>query len=206
MSIQLSRRSFLGSFAGLAALPLASAINAAPLAAAASADIIASAPPLTPMWAAGTPGEFDWQPISANTAEDAFVKWCDHQGIPTGSRPPFSAEAVRRVPSWDGRSPDQVRPYDWIKSGLGHSCERCDSEVMADSATVIECEVVCHECMTYGEKLDDDEDFGNECLVDLIGEMGEPEAKAYVVQHEDFDVIGEARWEKAAAEAARWAA
>lgn len=206
MSIRLSRRSFLGSFVGLVALPLATSVKAAPLASAAAADIIASAPPLSPMWAAGTPGEFDWQPVSANTAEEAFAKWCDHQGIPAATRPPFSAEAVRRVPSWDGRSPEQVRPADWIKNGLGHSCERCDSEVMADTATVIEGEVVCHECMTYGEKLDDDEDFGMESLADLIGDMGEQEAKAYVIQHEDFDLIGEVRWAKAAEEAARWAA
>ncbi|MDW9481266.1 hypothetical protein GOB57_21715 [Sinorhizobium meliloti] len=206
MNIRLSRRSFLGSFVGLSALPLATSVKAAPLASAAAADIIGSAPPLSPMWAAGTPGEFDWRPISADNAEEAFARWCDHQGIPAAARPLFSTETVRRVPSWDGRSPEQVRPADWIKNGLGHTCERCDSEAMADTATVIEGEVVCHECMTYGEKLEEDEDFGMESLADLIGDMGEQEARAYVIQHEDFDLIGEVRWAKAAEEAARWAA
>ncbi|MCV9964750.1 hypothetical protein OIU34_22930 [Pararhizobium sp. BT-229] len=206
MNVRLSRRSFLGSFAGLAALPLAASAKAASLASAPAADIIASAPPLTPMWAAGTPGEFDWQPFSANSAEEAFSKWCDHVGYTAENRPVFSSAAVQRVKAWDGRTPDQISPADWIRGGLGHGCERCQSEVMADCATVIEGEVVCHECMTYGEKLDDDEDFGIESLADLIDDMGEVEAKAYLVQHEDFDLIGEERWLKAAAEAALLAA
>jgi hypothetical protein len=205
MNIQMSRRSFLGSFAGVAALPLAAAVKAAPLGSASAAEIIASAPPLPPMWAAGTPGDFDWQPISADTAEEAFAKWCDHSGMSLDKRPPFSNEAVRRMPLWDGRTPEQVRPADWIEGGLGHRCQRCDCEAMADSATVLEGEVVCRECMTYGERLDDDEDFGMEGLVELIFDKGEKDAKVYLVQHEDFDLIGDGRWSMAVAEAARWA-
>jgi hypothetical protein len=109
------------------------------------------------------------------------------------------------MPLWDGRTPGEVRPADWIEGGLGHGCQRCDCEVMADSATVVDGEVVCHECMTYGERLEGDEDFGMESLVELICDKGEEDAKAYLVQHEDFDLIGNARWSKAAAEAARWA-
>ncbi|MCS4089084.1 hypothetical protein [Rhizobium sp. BK176] len=206
MAIQMSRRSFLGSLAGVAALPLATAVKAAPLATASAADIIASAPPLPPMWAAGTPGEFNWQPISANTPEEAFAKWCDGAGLSLDERPAFTSSAVRRMPLWDGRAPDEVRPADWIEGGLGHGCQRCDCETMADSATVVDGEVICEECLTYGERLDDDEAYGMECLVDLIGDMGEENAKAYLVQHEDFDLIGIDRWSRAATEAARWAA
>jgi hypothetical protein len=206
MDVRLSRRSFLGSFAGLAALPFSAAAGSTGMAGASVSEIIASAPPLTQMWAAGTPGEFNWQPFSANSAEEAFSKWCDHYGYTNENRPAFSSDAVRRVKAWDGRTPEQINPADWIKSGLGHGCHRCDDEVMADCATVIDGEVVCHECMTYGEKLSDDEDSGMESLVDLIDDVGEVDARAHIVQHEDFDAIGEERWQKAVAEAARWAA
>ncbi|MBY3158406.1 hypothetical protein HFO56_39595 [Rhizobium laguerreae] len=206
MTMRMSRRSFLGSFVGLAALPLAAAVRAAPLASASAADIIASAPSLPPMWAAGTPGEFNWQPISADTAEEAFAKWCDQAGLPVDEWPPFSNESVRRMPLWDGRTPDEVRPADWIEGGLGHGCQRCDCEVMADSATIVEGEVICHECMTYGEKLGDNEDLGMDSLVELICDKGEEGAQAYLIQHEDFELIGIDRWSMAVSEAARWAA
>lgn len=202
MTPKLSRRSFLGSIAGVAALPLA-ASNAS-LAMASAADIIASAPPLTKMWIAGTPGEFDWHPFSASSAEEAFAKWCDHSEYPVDSRPVFDAKAVQRVSAWDGRNPEQITPADWIRRGLGHGCDRCQSEVMADCATVVAGDVVCHECMSYAERIEDDENSGMEHLVELIDDMGPEEAKSYLIQHDDFDAIGLERWEAACAEIENW--
>lgn len=202
MAIQLSRRSFLRS---LAMLPIATVAKSTSQAStdttlADAAEIIASAPDV-PMWAAGTPGEFDWRAIAAESGEQAFAKWCDEMGFPADARPAFTARSVLRVPSWDGKAPSQVNPSDWIEGGLGHHCDRCDGEVGSHEASVIEGDVVCHECMTFGERIAENEDRGLEDLVALIVEEGEDEARAYIVQHEDFDMIPPEVWTRAVNEA-----
>jgi hypothetical protein len=77
---------------------------------------------------------------------------------------------------------------------------------MADSASVVDGDVVCDECLIYSERLDQDEENGMESLIELICHKGEDGARSYLVQHDDFDLIGEQRWSEAAIKAARWAA
>ena len=203
MNMQVSRRGFLVALPGLVTLPLAASakVSAPSLASASSAEILASAPSV-PMWAAGTPGDFNWQPVAAETPQQAYAKWLETSGIPDGSRPVFSEACARRMTEWDGKQPEDIRPADWIDGGLGHCCSRCDGETGHESARVIEGDVVCFECMTYGESLDEDDERGMEELVGLIVNEGAEEARAFLTLHEDFDLIGEEIWARAVAEAA----
>lgn len=201
MEINVSRRGFFRGLTGLLATPAVAVVAQRPdLASSTLAEIVASAPK-TAMWAAGTPGDFNWRPIAAESAEEAFGIWCDQENIPVSERPRFFEGCAKRMTAWDGMEIEDIAPSDWLNGGLGHHCERCDGEVSADCGRVIAGDVVCFECMTYGESLAEDRERGMEEIVNLILNEGEDEARDFVVMHEDFDLIGEEVWSAAAARA-----
>jgi hypothetical protein len=201
MTFAISRRGFLGGLSGLFALPFT---GLPPAVASASVSSIAAS---APMWAAGTPGEYDWSAFAADTAQDAFVHWCDSKGFPADQRPPFDSDAVMRVKSWDGLANEDITPADWLRGGLGHTCFRCDCETSrSEGGDVFGTEVVCEECTTYAEKIERDEAYGMEVLAELIGDKGEEGARLHISRDEDFSLIPSVAWDRAVAEAALWAA
>ena len=139
---EISRRQFLTTASAIAiaaALPLPSAV-AAPL----------PAPSATPMWAVGSPGEFNWQPIAADTIEEAIRIFAeDHDYLEEDGS--FTAELDgQRCKSWDGIG--KPGPADWLREGLGTYCSRCDYETFLDSGgRVVGAEAVCEDCMTIAD-------------------------------------------------------
>lgn len=200
MDIQVSRRTLLTAATTVAAGHLLGLGEG--LAVAASDGPSAPIAPLPRMWAAGTPGDYNWQALVADSAEEAFSRWCVEHGYDRGRVPVLTSDHVMRVPAWDGIAVSDLKPADWIEAGLGHFCQRCDCETSHDCGGVVNGEVVCHDCMTYVDKLDYDEETGYEQLVELIADKGVDGAIKVISYDDDFAAIDPAVWAKAVAEAA----
>lgn len=168
---ELSRRDFLGSAAAVALVVAAPpALGAAPIA----------TPIKTPMWAVGTPGDFNWQPIAARDRDAAIRIWAKANGYTQGeyeciatvaeqdvSPCPTSGPCARcgcedvaaaavdldaeRVQAWDALD-GEPEAGDWIDAGLGAICSRCGIECFGDDgAHAINRKAVCEECMTLAD-------------------------------------------------------
>ena len=123
------------------------------------ASPVAAAPKSLPAWAVGTPEQWNWRIVNANTAEAAVARWLADEGYSDGCEDPEPdgrcgmcdacvngyAEA-QRVPELDEIA--APTPGDWIKAGLGHTCCRCGDESDASNAHAIGEEAVCNFCVT----------------------------------------------------------
>ncbi|MEJ6845132.1 hypothetical protein V3589_02765 [Sinorhizobium fredii] len=200
----LSRRAFLSGVAAAAVVPALSVVSV-PAAPAAAATAV---PEIMPMFACGTPDAFDWQAFAAHTPEDAFRQWLDHQGIyDAEERAYLSAhDRVLRVAKWDGRRPEELKPVDWIKAGLGAHCDRCGEETFGEyGAMAVGNEVVCEECLTFADKVYLGGDDAVDELAEVIADNGEEEAKAALASRGDWDVIPEELWQRAIKQAEEYA-
>lgn len=202
MTMSVSRRGFLRSIPSLFALPVAaSASTVSQLSSASAAEIISAAPPVTE-WAVGTPGDVSWRPVSAASPQEAFAQFCDGEGVDPSERPMFSEDFVRRMSETDGMAPEIISKPGLIDECTGGRCERCDGEVSGDTCHLISGDVVCTECLTYAESLSEYPERGFEELVNLVVNEGEHDALDFIVQHDDFELIGEETWARVVAEAA----
>ncbi len=160
---QLSRRSLLKFSAAAVA-----AAAAGPAAALAPAQTAAA--PLAQTWLVGTPGEADWRAVKANSLAEAIRErrghdddcgaWCE--AVEDGAAPPEDCECDfcaglgcykgEHVAGLDGKRVEDITPGDWIESGYGHFCSRCDCEAYAEiGAHAVGGEAVCKDCMTLAD-------------------------------------------------------
>ena len=113
---------------------------------------------VTPAWAVGTPGEFNWQHVIAKTADEAErifrAEWCDfecEEDTPCGECEGCTLEVVpERKPMWDGL----LNPTsgDWLRAGCGTYCSRCSYETFPEECGhAVGNEAVCEECMTLAD-------------------------------------------------------
>ncbi|MBA4219963.1 MAG: hypothetical protein C0458_04460 [Methylobacterium sp.] len=138
--------------AGAAALPTVPTV-AAPAAA-----------PTLPAWVVGTPEQWNWRIVRAESADKAIARWLADEGYGEGCEDPepdgkcgmceacmFGYAEASRAPEFDHVA--KPTPGDWIRAGLGHTCCRCNDECDASSAYGIGDEAVCNFCITAGERL-----------------------------------------------------
>lgn len=187
----LSRRAFLIGTSALVVLPALPAISApAPVATAARA--------VSPMWAVGTPGEFDWQAIRAASPERAFQIWIADQDFEDGEEAIFDPSYVTRVERWDDLK--KVNPADWIEADMGHCCERCSHETHRDAgARVIAGEVVCEDCFTFADLMAEGGEDAIDELINKIADEGEDEAREGLIAAGDWEHVPDDLWQAALA-------
>lgn len=199
----LSRRAFLGSVSAVAIAPVL------PKAIATATAAAEAARPATTMWVGGHNGEFDWQPINAETRLDAvrelIASW---EGVPEGEVTEDDLAkydlCLERAESMDGFNVDEIKGYQWISAGLGCSCDRCGAECYApDGARAIECEAVCPDCLTLADKLSDDPRDAEDELIEVfaLNYCDEAAARAVLARDIDLDVIPPDMWAKCLANA-----
>lgn len=114
-------------------------------------------------WAVGTPGEFDWQHIIAETEDQArryFAaevcggdSFCEEGGADDCECEfciSYGSSEAERKPMWDGM--ESPKAGDWLRAGLGTMCSRCSYETFPhDGGNAIGDEAVCEECMTLAD-------------------------------------------------------
>lgn len=202
----LNRRVFLASSSTIAVAHLLPTLPAS------AAKVATAAKPATTMWVGGHDGEFDWQPFSAETREEAiralFNSW---EGEPPSE---ISDEIlsqhglhIQRAESMDGLRVDEIKGHHWIDAGLGCSCDRCGSECFApDGARSINCEAICQECLTIPDLLDSDE-YDREVAEERVTEWfldhdcDEASVRKQMARSFDPDLIPSEIWQKCLAEA-----
>lgn len=194
--MSVTRRQLLMTGAAFAAAPIVPSLPAP----AASASMLA--PSIKPVWIVGTPGEFDWKAIVADTIEDAISEYKDYSGFdddPLSDDCDFS-ECVCRVPEWDGRDPKKITSGDWLCIGYGAICSRCDYETFPDAgARSIAGKAVCADCLAIPDLLAGDEQDvldGKERLIShiLTHDCDEAAARASIWLRCNPDAIAEETW------------
>lgn len=187
----LSRRTFLIGTSALVAAPALPAI-------AMPAPIITTARAAAPMWAVGTPGEFDWQAIRAATPEKAFKIWMQEQDWDAEDEMEFDPTFVTRVERWD--SLRKVNPADWIEADMGHCCERCSYETHRDAgARVVAGEVVCEDCFTFADLMAEGGEDAIDELANKIADEGEDDAREGLISSGNWEHVPVELWQAALA-------
>lgn len=187
----LSRRAFLIGTSALVVAPALPAISAAPA-------VTATARAITPMWAVGTPGEFDWQAIRASTPEKAFKIWVEDHAWDAEDEVEFDPEYVTRVQAWDELK--TVRPADWLDADMGHCCTRCGYETHRDSgARAVGEEVVCEDCFTFADLMSEGDDNAIDELANKIADEGEDEARENLISSGNWQHVPDDLWQAAVA-------
>lgn len=187
----LSRRAFLIGTSALVVAPMLPAI-------AASAPVATAARAVAPMWAVGTPGEFDWQAIRASTPEKAFKIWMHEQDWDAEDEMEFDPSFVTRVERWDDLK--KVNPADWIDAGMGHCCERCSYETHRDAgARVVSGEVVCEDCFTFADLMAEGGEDAIDELANKIADEGEDEARENLIYSDNWQHVPDDLWQAAVA-------
>lgn len=187
----LSRRAFLIGTSALVVAPALPAISAAPAG-------TATARALTPMWAVGTPGEFDWQAIRAPNAEKAFQIWAQETAWNDEEEIEFDPEYVTRVEQWDDLN--TVRPVDWLDADMGHCCTRCGYETHPDSgARAVGEEVVCEDCFTFADLMAKGGEDAIDELANKIADEGEDEARENLISSGNWQHVSDDLWQSAVA-------
>lgn len=139
----MNRREFLTT---VSAATLAPALPAVVQPAVISVDLAKS--PSVTMWAVGTWGEYDWQPVAAETEEEAIRLVADWDGMicPETGELEKSYDATR-CKEWDDL-PHDPTPGDWLRAGMGHTCDRCGFETASDDGQAVGDKAICNDCMT----------------------------------------------------------
>jgi TAT (twin-arginine translocation) pathway signal sequence len=192
----LTRRNFLLASAAVAVAPAIPAVISTAIAADAATTLT-----LSPMWIVGSPGNYDWHPIRAETMEEAFQTylrrnpwWSDQKTKPE--------DHVQRVEQWDALEPDEISSGDWIKAGFGACCANCGTEIFSGGGYVICEEAICEDCVTPAQRaeLGDDEverlveDLGND-----ICNLGEVELRKQLQMKGLWDELPQPIWARAVA-------
>ena len=204
--MSVSRRTFLAGVAGAVVAPFVPAVPAE--ATAPMIDIEAVAAPLQKMWAVGTPGEYDWQGIAADTMEEAFKFYREEHGFDEEDEDvaPYGdlSECVQRVPLWDGKSPRELTGEDWFKASFGYLCSECSYEASPETgARAIEGQVYCEDCLTLRLKIIDDPDDVVDTLANDIACDGEEGVRATLIARKEWDDVPAELWARACEEARR---
>jgi len=151
-------------------------------------------------FAVGTPDVFNWRPIFARTAEEAFAIWRADQGYDE-EECPFDEEGVARVSAWDGKTPETITPADWIRGGLGYSCSRCGDDTHADDALLVGSEVVCEACQSFGDLVTFHPERAVEQLFERILDDGVADAQLFLERENAWAKAQAEVWPRALAEA-----
>ncbi|MCW5711327.1 hypothetical protein [Shinella sp.] len=184
----LSRRAFVIGTSALVVAPALPTISAAPA-------VTATARAITPMWAVGTPGEFDWQAIRAATPEEAWRAWLSETGWPDDDRP-FEKSGVQRIPQWDDL--ETVRPTDWIDADMGHCCSRCGYETHRDAGgRSVGDEVVCEDCFSFADLMAEGGGDAIDELANKIADEGEDEAREGLISSGNWEHVPPDLWQAA---------
>lgn len=141
----MHRRQFLASTSSAcltAVLPFPAATLAAP-----AAEVVA--PSVTPMWAIGTAGNYDWQAIAAETAEDALRIYAEANGWVEEDGSISKSLDVARCKAWDGI--ETPTGGDWLRAGMGYLCARCGNETCSDMGHAVGDDAICEDCMTMAD-------------------------------------------------------
>lgn len=146
----------------LAAGAIAAAATPAPLAIAAEAAATMAPAATRLAWAVGTPGEFDWQHITAGTEDEAIRRYaCETvggDGCEDGGEDDCECEwclvigsvEAQRQPAWDQKS--ETTNADWLRVGMGSFCSRCGYETISEEGGhAVGDEAVCADCMTLAD-------------------------------------------------------
>lgn len=182
----LSRRMFLIGTSALVAAPALTSI-------AMPTPVVTAARATAPMWAVGTPGEYDWQAIRASTPEKAFKIWMREQDWDAEDEMEFDPTFVNRVEQWDNLS--KVNPADWIEADMGHCCERCSHETHRDAgARVVAGEVVCEDCFTFADLMAEGGEDAIDELANKIACEGEVEAREGLVSSGNWEHVPTDLW------------
>ncbi|MGH0229594.1 hypothetical protein NKZ03_26250 [Sinorhizobium meliloti] len=205
--MMISRRTLLVSASAAAIVPALPKIALpAPITA------VEAVKPATTIWVGGHNGEFDWQPINAETRQEAMreliASW---EGIPDGEVTEEDLArhdlCLERADSMDGLQVDEIKPYDWVNAGLGACCDRCGGECFApDGARAINGQAICEECLTIPDLLDSDQydqELAKERLTEWLMNHDCDEASVRKQMSRDFDpdLIPVDLWQKCLADA-----
>ena len=142
----MDRREFLASAGAAAILPVAPSIGV-PV----TVGVDLSSKPSVTMWAVGTWGEYDWQPVAAESEDDAIRTVASWDGMicPETGKLEKAYDATR-CEAWDNLK-HHPTPADWLRAGMGHICDRCGYETASDDGEPIGDIAVCHSCMTVDD-------------------------------------------------------
>lgn len=156
----MNRREFLQTTAATAVLA------ALPVPVHAIAPAIAAPPVLTPMWAVGSPGKWNWQPIAADTLEEAIRIYAEDNGYINEDDEIETELDGQRCKSWDAK--DHILPADWLREGIGHHCDRCGYETDPFSGgRAVGDEAICEDCLTIADWQVIDPEYAAELLENL---------------------------------------
>lgn len=203
--MSISRRGFLTAMAGAVTAPLLPPVAATAAAPAIDGELVVGT--LQPMWAVGTPGEYDWQAITADTADEAFKFYREEHGWGDEDEDGENDvgdihEFVQRVPAWDGKSPRQLTGEDWFKANFGYHCSKCGYEASPDNgARCVEGSVYCDDCMTLPLRILDDPDDAFDLLVNDIACKGEDDVRDGLIARKEWDGVPADMWARACEEA-----
>lgn len=196
----MNRRQFL---TGVATAALAPTLPPLPVA----ALPIAPPPPPAPAlltFIVGTPGEFDWRPVFARTAEEAFEE--RFGGCFDDDEEPDINEYVTRVKEWDGKAEEELTPAAWLKQGFGYCCCRCGDECYGgDGGATVGDEAVCEQCLTLADKiqLSATTKYGRGDLIDelveRLADQGEQATRELLQKEKVWELIELDHWPEALA-------
>lgn len=132
---------------------------------------IASPRPRLPMWAVGSPGEFDWQAVAAPTRGEAVKEYLGLIGMREDDE--FAGDfEVQRCAVWDDLD-GEPSPADWLHANMGTLCDRCDCETHSEDGHAVGKEAVCEDCMTVEDWDIVDPEYAAELRADLAAEDDE---------------------------------
>lgn len=143
---------------------------------------LTSGTPALPAWAVGTPGDWNWQHIRAESEGAAIRAWVsDEYGISPCERGETCGDGcdyceiadsiqAERLPRWDGldRPPNNG---DWLDAGMGAYCNRCGYETDPDcGGRNVNGDAVCEDCMTIEDWEQIDPEHAEELCAELADE------------------------------------
>lgn len=193
--MEISRRAFLMSTVAMIVAP---AVHGIAGTTSADAVIVTGPSRIGTAWAVGTSGEFNWHRVFAETREEAYRIWLEDGDDETEISEAILDESTVRVEEWDYI--EKLQRSDWIRAHMGAHCSRCDEETYADSgARIIGDDVVCEECVTFGDRCAIDEP--DELVDDLINFFddhdGPDGARAFLMAHGWWDDLPVESWNAA---------
>jgi hypothetical protein len=110
-------------------------------------------------WAVGSWGEFDWEAIYAETAEEAAAMWLEKNDHRDCSKP-----ETQRKPEWDGKNVTTCS-HEWFRSGLGVRCDECGYETWPENGeAIIDTRILCEDCQPASEDDAALEDLRNQII------------------------------------------
>lgn len=117
-------------------------------------------------WSVGTPGEYDWHVIRANTKLEAVRIWSQEECYEEKDLEEIGIVANREE-RWDNLD-IEAGDKTWFMSEYGSYCDRCDDETtIEEGGHVVNDEIVCMDCMQISDWEIIDPEIAEEMKLDL---------------------------------------